>query len=318
METKKIEFRLLTKDDIEVKVKQVGAKCAVALLYKTARTDMTILDETFGMLGWKSSYREVKGNLFCAIEVYSDDTNQWISKEDCGIESREDTEGNEKKGEASDAFKRAGFKWGIGRELYSSPFIFLNVPTVSKGSGFELADKYDRFSVSDISYDEKQIKSVTIVNSKGEVVYGKKAKTGFDAPPIERTQPVAAKTSNTGPDWERLKKVAEEEKAKIEPPVAKTTTTETAKEAMQTSPTKTTPVANTRTTISKEQAEALKKHAQDLHGEEHRARCLSELMATLKIDNFLKLKITDMTFAVEFIEMWDSTKLPFTFPEEAK
>jgi hypothetical protein len=166
-----MEFRLLNKDDIEVKVKQISEKGAVALLYKNARTDMNLLDETAGAMNWKCSYREIKDNLYCEISIYNETTGQWISKEDCGIESREDTEGNQKKGEASDAFKRAGFKWGIGRELYTSPFVFLNVPTKGEGKKWELANRFDKFSVSEISYTDKIITGLCIVNSKGETVY---------------------------------------------------------------------------------------------------------------------------------------------------
>lgn len=111
--------RLLKAEEIEVKIKKLYPTGAVALLYKTARVDMDILDETFGPDGWSNDYKEIKGNLYCGIRV--GDVWKW----DCGIESREDNEGNQKKGEASDAFKRAGFRWGIGRELYTAPPIWL-------------------------------------------------------------------------------------------------------------------------------------------------------------------------------------------------
>lgn len=113
-------FRFLTADEIEVKVKQVKENGLVCLLYKTARTDMDLLDETVGAGNWTNDYKEIKGNLYAGIGIIQENGGiQW--KWDCGIESREDEEGNQKKGEASDAFKRAGFRWGIGRELYTSP-----------------------------------------------------------------------------------------------------------------------------------------------------------------------------------------------------
>ena len=134
------EPRLLTREDIEVKIKQVFEKGVVALLYKTARTDMQILDETYGPLNWDTDYKEIKGNLYCGIGV--DNGERLVWKWDCGIESREDGEGNEKKGEASDAFKRAGFKWGIGRELYTAPFIFIKAETTEKNGKYYLKDKF--------------------------------------------------------------------------------------------------------------------------------------------------------------------------------
>lgn len=109
-------FRHLKEDEIEVKVKQVKEAGCVLLLYKTARTDMDILDETVGPMNWMDDYKEIKGNLYCGIALrfkQADIVSEWIWKWDCGIESRSDGEGNEKKGEASDSFKRAGFRWGV-------------------------------------------------------------------------------------------------------------------------------------------------------------------------------------------------------------
>lgn len=119
-------MRTLKPDEIEVRVGTVGAKGVTMLLYKNARVDRQILDETFGQLNWQDRYSEHKGNLFCSIGVYDADKKEWVWKEDCGTESMTEKE----KGEASDAFKRAGFRWGIGIELYSSPFIFMQVATV--------------------------------------------------------------------------------------------------------------------------------------------------------------------------------------------
>lgn len=158
-----IDFPLLTAEQIDVKVKQVTAKGAVALLYKTARVDMDVLDEVVGPEKWTCDYKEIKGNLFCGIGIAVDD-DRWIWKWDCGIESGQN-DGNEKKAEASDAFKRAGFRWGIGRELYSAPFTFLKVETKQNGNRYELADKFARFEVSEIEYEERHISKLVIVNA---------------------------------------------------------------------------------------------------------------------------------------------------------
>jgi hypothetical protein len=153
------QFRLLTKDDIEVKVKKVSDKGVVLLLYKTARTDMDLLDEQFGAENWECDYRDVKGNLYCGIGVHCGERDVW--KWDCGIESREDGEGNQKKGEASDAFKRAGFKWGIGRELYTAPFIFVPASKVNIVDGRKT---FDSFSVEKIAYEGRSISGIAIIN----------------------------------------------------------------------------------------------------------------------------------------------------------
>ena len=161
-----IKFRTLTAGEIEVKVKQVRENGLVALLYKTARTDMDILDETVQPENWITDYKEIKGNLYCGIAIKSD-SGEWIWKWDCGIESREDAEGNEKKGEASDAFKRAGFRWGIGRELYTSPFIWIPAEkaNIKQGSNGKPAC-FDKFSVEKIAYSEdgRRIEGLSVWN----------------------------------------------------------------------------------------------------------------------------------------------------------
>lgn len=97
------EFPTLTVDQIECKVKQVSAKGVVVLLYKTARVDMDMLDRFVGPANWTNSYRDIDGVLYCTLGIRDKDSGEWVYKEDCGIESRSDGEGNEKKGEASDA-----------------------------------------------------------------------------------------------------------------------------------------------------------------------------------------------------------------------
>lgn len=165
-------MRTLRKNEIDVKVKQVTEKGCVALLYKTARVDMDILDEEFTPLGWECEYREIKGNLYCGIGVKAED-GKTVWKWDCGIESREDEEGNQKKGEASDSFKRAGFKWGIGRELYTSPFIWIPAEkiTIVQGRNGKPTTR-DKFEVEKIAYDEqRRISGLSIVNQRRERVF---------------------------------------------------------------------------------------------------------------------------------------------------
>ena len=179
------KFRVLKPEEIEVKVKQVTEKGAVALIYKTSRVDMDILDETVGAENWQSEYQEIKGNLYCGIGIKDETTQDWVWKWDCGIESRSDGDGNEKKGEASDAFKRAGVQWGIGRELYTAPFIFLPLETVSKGKGYKLKNPFSRFDVKEIEYTEsRKISKITIVDERGKKVfeYPKEATNGTEKP----------------------------------------------------------------------------------------------------------------------------------------
>ena len=117
------EIRLLTADEIDVRVAQTtnynGVVKVNLLLYKDARVDMKILDELYGPMGWKRTHQLIGDRLYCTIEVRDTATGEWIAKQDVGTESNTEPE----KGQASDAFKRAGFNWGIGRELYTAPKI---------------------------------------------------------------------------------------------------------------------------------------------------------------------------------------------------
>ena len=140
------------------------------LLYKTARVDMAILDELYPMR-WQSDYKTINGVLYCGIGIQNDN-GEWLWRWDCGIESR-DNDGMEKKGEASDAFKRAGFKWGIGRELYTAPFIWAKVPTEQDKNGvWKLVDRFAKFSVDSIDYDQQgNIIGLVIMDNNGKVIY---------------------------------------------------------------------------------------------------------------------------------------------------
>lgn len=164
------EIPLLTKEDIECRIQSVNDKGAVLLLYKTARADMRILDEVFGAMSWQRHHEVVNGNLFCTISIYDSDKGQWVSKQDCGVPSN--TQGE--KGEASDAFKRAGFSWGIGRELYDSPFIWISGKV----------GKYDRFHVTDIQYDreKREFTRLVIFDDKGKERYRLGTKTDRPKP----------------------------------------------------------------------------------------------------------------------------------------
>lgn len=150
-------MRDLKISEIECKISQIKANGLSLLLYKTARTDMEILNEEYGVMNWQCKYEEIKGNMYCGISVYDKEKNQWITKFDCGVES---AFGDKEKGEASDAFKRAGFKWGIGVELYTSPFIWIPSAKCNIKDG----KCYDKFEVTNIEINDKEIIALTIVN----------------------------------------------------------------------------------------------------------------------------------------------------------
>ena len=100
---------------------------------------------------------------------------EWLWRWDCGVESNTEQE----KGQASDCFKRAGFKWGIGIELYTAPFIWASVATKKNEKGkYELENKFTKFFVKNIGYDERgTINNLVIVDDNGSTIFnlGKKA-----------------------------------------------------------------------------------------------------------------------------------------------
>lgn len=161
-------MRSLKADEIEVRVGSVGAKGCTMLLYKNARVDRQMLDEEFGQMNWQCRYEDHKGNLFCSIGVYDSSKKEWIWKEDCGAESMTEKE----KGEASDAFKRAGFRWGIGIELYSSPFIFLQVATDQDRGKYKLHNPSELrgIYVNEIDADNGKITSLSLAQN-GRIIW---------------------------------------------------------------------------------------------------------------------------------------------------
>jgi hypothetical protein len=154
-------FRDLTADEIECRVAQATEKGVSLLLYKDARCDQNILDETVGAFGWMRQH--TRDNANCIVSIWDESKQQWILKEDTGTESNTEKE----KGLASDSFKRACFNWGIGRELYTAPFIWVNpdgCPSLKQDR-----DKwkcYDKFEVQKIVIENKKIVAIAIRNAK--------------------------------------------------------------------------------------------------------------------------------------------------------
>lgn len=156
-------FRDLRADEIECRVAQCTEKGVSLLLYKDARCDQTILDETVGEFGWQRTHTRENAN--CIVSLWDEKKQQWISKEDTGTESNTEKE----KGLASDSFKRACFNWGIGRELYTAPNIKIapDACTALKQYG----DKwkcFDSFEVEKIAIENKKIVGLSITNTKSK------------------------------------------------------------------------------------------------------------------------------------------------------
>lgn len=159
-----MKFRDLNADDIEVRVQSAKQNGVVLLLYKNARVDMNILDETVGSANWQREHYECKGNLFCRVGIRTDGADDWVYKSDCGTKSNTEAQ----KGEASDSFKRACFNWGIGRELYTSPFIWIKSTDCKTHeitrNGKKSYACYDDFAVEKIKIENKRIVGLAIKN----------------------------------------------------------------------------------------------------------------------------------------------------------
>lgn len=153
-----LKFRLLRADEIDCRVATVKENGLSILLFKDARCDQNILDETVGCMNWQRHH--LRDNANCIVSIWDNEKKQWIEKEDTGTESNTEKE----KGLASDSFKRACFNWGLGRELYTAPFMWVSAKDchiVQKGQGYTC---YDRFTVEDIQYKDRQITYVRIRN----------------------------------------------------------------------------------------------------------------------------------------------------------
>lgn len=176
------QIRLLRHDEIECRVGTISEKGLSLLLYKDARADMRILDETFGCLNWQRSHQMIGSSLYCTVSVWDNDKQQWISKMDVGTESYTEKE----KGQASDSFKRACVSLGIGRELYTAPFIWVSANKVNIQKKGEKVFTYDKFRLTDITYNEsREIVGLVIVNQDSKVVYSSQER--YDSKPISKS-----------------------------------------------------------------------------------------------------------------------------------
>lgn len=177
------QIRKLHADEIDARISQIIETSSWAgvtlLLYKDARVDQRILDETFGSLNWQRSHQEIDGNLYCTVSVWDDAKKEWVSKQDVGTESYTEAE----KGQASDSFKRACFNWGIGRELYTAPDILIDKQKIEQSKATFYKDSKGKtrikgFSprVSSIDYDDKGNISKLAISNKKCVIYSWEAK----------------------------------------------------------------------------------------------------------------------------------------------
>lgn len=195
----RLNMRKLKADEIECRVAQISEKGYSLLLYKTARVDRAILDEIYPNR-WQNDFKVIDGKMYGGIGVYDKELKEWLWRWDCGTESNTEAE----KGQASDCFKRAGFKWGIGVELYTAPFIWVsggtvkdNAKSTEKKSYYKLASPFTKWKVKEIGYAPNgDINQLVIIDDKGGQVY----KLGSKTIPEKKTEPKLPKNQAPNPD----------------------------------------------------------------------------------------------------------------------
>lgn len=195
MEQKR-KIRFLRADEIECRVGTVSEKGISLLLYKDARVDQNILDETFGPFGWMRTHEKIGDALFCTVSIKGED-GMWISKMDVGTESFAEPV----KGAASDAFKRACVNWSIGRELYTVKFLWISADKVNIQRDKDRWVVKEKFHVSRIEYDEEHasISGLEIQNSNNVVVlsYGIAPSTALKQTEFAGTKPTGTVQKDT-------------------------------------------------------------------------------------------------------------------------
>lgn len=180
-------FRLLKAEEIECRPATVTEKGVSLLLYKDSRVDQNILDDTVGPMNWQR--RHSRENANCEVGIYDKEKDQWIWKEDTGTESYTEKE----KGLASDSFKRACFNWGIGRELYTAPFIWINKNDCKLVEKNGKMTTYDHFTVRDIQYDGDKISALEIYNDSCKRTVYTYGKLTASTPKIDKEEKTEGK-----------------------------------------------------------------------------------------------------------------------------
>lgn len=213
-----MKFRKLNANEIDARVSTISEKGCSLLLYKDARVDQNILDETVGPEYWQREHQLIGTNLYCTVSIFNKEMDMWVSKQDVGTESYTEKE----KGQASDSFKRACFNWGIGRELYTAPFIWIGKDGVNLETGKNgKTTTYDTFAVKTIGYDKDgNINKLSIYNNKKKKVVYTMGKSD-DTPVTEEEQfntevEKDKNTTITKKEQETLKGVVERKGYKVD------------------------------------------------------------------------------------------------------
>ena len=211
-----IKFRDLRPEEIEVRVgsivkdKNGNPKGFQLLLYKTSRTDMAILDETFGVFGWKNHFYQVKNTMVCSISIWDEGKKEWVNKDNGGDD---DTAMEQVKSELSDSIKRSGSTLGIGRKLYTASKIYMVVDITDTNT----TKSY--YQVKEIEYDETSITKLVVINKKTKEVvisYGSSEKVSKTTQKAPSKGTVEELTQGIGDSFVEESTISQETKSKIQ------------------------------------------------------------------------------------------------------
>lgn len=203
MENKNIIKELskpLSISDVDFRIQSINkGGFATILAYKDARVDMNRLDEVCNGL-WQKKYHYIESEkmLFCSVGIKID--NEWIWREDLGVESYAD----KKKGQASDSFKRACFNWGIGRELYDYPTIHVKLNSNEFKVENNKAKQTFNLKLKDWKwnavFNDGKILQLTAVDEKGNLRFDS-LKQNLQKPAVKEPNQSAQNNPNQTKPW---------------------------------------------------------------------------------------------------------------------
>lgn len=138
----------------EIRVRAQANKGGVKLsLWKVPLANLDIIDETVEMENRSVSYSDNGKRCTIAIRI----NGEWLSNDGYAFDGSPDNAPN-------DALNHAGLAWGIGKELFHVPEMFIHKDKLKNHVYVEGGEPVckDDFKVRNISYENGKVSSITI------------------------------------------------------------------------------------------------------------------------------------------------------------